>query len=423
MKILYLCPDAGVPVLGGKGAAVHVRELVAAFNRSGHQVVLAAHVLTKSPWEQPASVEASPLQMRPTSHIAEVAEALKQFNATLGVENTLPGEVRRILQNQQLAEDLRRRFEMAPPDFIYERSSLYATAGAVVARALNVPHLVELNAPLAVEQASYRGTRLGELAAQAEQWMLTRADAVLAVSEALRDHVLGLGVEPSRVHVSPNGVDPTLFQPGPPDAAVRARLGLEDGPVLGFVGGLRPWHGVEVLPELLERLARRHRKLQLLIVGEGQLRSQLEEKFGNVKSGGRAIFAGTLPHEQIAPVIRQFNVALAPYPKLDHPFYFSPLKLFEYMACGVPVVAAEVGQIAAVVRHGRTGLLFPPGDLDALEDACHRLLESPRLCRTLGRAAAKLVHNHYTWDHNASRAIELARAIIAARRGELGGDP
>ena len=422
MKILYLCPDAGVPVLGGKGAAVHVRELVAAFNRGGHQVVLAAHALTRSPWEQPASVEASPLQVRPASHVAEAAEALKQFNATLGVENTLPGEVRRILQNQHLAEDLRRRFEIAPPDFIYERASLYATAGAVVARALNVPHLVELNAPLAVEQASYRGTGLGELAARAEQWMLARADAILAVSDSLRDHAISLGVEATRVHVSPNGVDPSLFQPGPPDAAVRARLGLDEGPLLGFVGGLRPWHGVEVLPELLERLARRHRKVQLVIVGDGQLRSQLEESFGKVKSDGRAIFTGALPHEQVASVIRQFDLALAPYPKLDHPFYFSPLKLFEYMACGVPVVAAQIGQIAEVVRHGRTGLLFAPGDLDALENACHRLIESPQLCRTLGRAAAKLVHTHYTWDHNASRAVELARALVAAKRREPGND-
>src|SRR5258706_208531 len=186
MRILYLCPDAGVSVLGNKGAAVHVRELVTAFSRAGHQVVLAAHVLTKSPWEQPATVEATPLQLRPASRIAEVAEALKQFNATLGVENSLPGELRRILHNQELAEDLRRRFEAAPPEFIYERASLYGTAGAQVARVLEVPHVLELNAPLAVEQASYRGTGLGELAAQAERWTLAQADAILAVSAAVR---------------------------------------------------------------------------------------------------------------------------------------------------------------------------------------------------------------------------------------------
>src|SRR5205814_3372889 len=153
-----------------------------------------------------------------------------------------------------------------------------------------------------------------------------------------------------------------------------------------------------VLPDLLKRLARRHRRLQFLVVGDGQLRAQLEEAFSKIKSAGRAIFTGALPHEQIAAVMRQFDAALAPYPKLGHPFYFSPLKLFEYMACGVPVVAAAIGQVAEVVRHGETGLLFPAGDVDALERACDRLLESPRLRRALGRAAAKLVHTHYTWD-------------------------
>ncbi len=425
MKILYLCPDMGVPVLGSKGAAVHVRELVAAFNRAGHHVMLAAHALTKSPWEQPASVEANLLQLRPTSRVAEVAAALKQFNATLGVENTLPGEVRRILQDQELAENLRRQFDDAPPDFIYERASIYATAGSLIARELNVPLLLELNAPLAVEQASYRGTGLGELAAQAERWTLSRADAVLTVSAPLRDHVLALGIEASRVRVFPNGVDPTLFQPGPPQASVRARLGLEAGPVLGFVGGLRPWHGVEVLPELIQRLARRHRKLRLVVVGDGQLRPSLEESFSKRKLLERVVFTGTLAHEEIAAVIRQFDIALAPYPELDHSFYFSPLKLFEYMACGIPVVAAKVGQISELVQDGKAGLLYPPGDVGALTDACHRLLGDPRLRQTLGRAAAKRVLTHYTWDHNASRAVELARSLMAARikRAKAGNAP
>ena len=424
MKILYLSSDLGVPVLGRKGASVHVRELVAAFTRAGHNVVLAAPVLNKSSWEKPAGLDANLLHLRLASHIVEVAVALKEFNARLGVENSLPGELRRILYNQELAVDLKRRFDGDPPDFIYERASLYGTAGVLVARALNVPHLVELNAPLAVEQASYRRTGLGELAAQAERWMLTRADGVLAVSAPLRDHVLSLGVEPARVHVYSNGVDPTLFQPGAREAAVRARFGLDDGPVLGFVGGLRPWHGVEVLPELVGRLAERYGKLQLLIAGDGQLRTELEEGFKKKGLSERVIFAGALPHEEVAAVIRQFDVALAPYPKLDHAFYFSPLKLFEYMACGAAVVAADVGQIAEVVRHGHTGLLFPPGDMDRLTEACDRLLGDAKLRRTLGHAAAKLVHTHYTWDRNASRAVELVRSLIAARGKRTGkGDP
>lgn len=421
MKILYLCPDPGVPVLGRKGAAVHVRELAAAFSRAGHEVVLAAQVLNKSPWEKPEGTQANVIHLRPPAHVAVAAAALKEFNALLGVENSLPGELRRILCNRELTDDLKRRFEANPPDFIYERASLYGTAGVTLAGELQVPLLLELNAPLAMEQASYRGTGLGDLAAQAERWVLSRADAVLAVSAPLRDHVIGLGADPGRVHVFPNGVDPAVFQPGAPEPGLRAHLKLGEGPVLGFVGGLRPWHGVEALSELMERLARRHPTAQLLIVGEGPLRASLEEGFRKRKVTDRVRFAGNVPHEAVAGVIRLFDVALAPYPKLEHAFYFSPLKLFEYMACGVAVAAADAGQVAEVVQDGRTGLLHRPGDVAGLASSCDRLLRNPRLRRSLGRAGAKRVHTHFTWERNGSRAVDLARALIAARKGRAGG--
>src|SRR5436309_1099452 len=138
MKILYLCSDLGVPVLGRKGAAVHVRALVAGFTRAGHNVVLASQILNKSPWEAPAGLEANLLQVRAASYITDAAAALRAFNEVLGAENSLPGELRRILYNEELAKDLKRRFEGDPPDFVYERATLYGTAGVRLARELDV---------------------------------------------------------------------------------------------------------------------------------------------------------------------------------------------------------------------------------------------------------------------------------------------
>src|SRR5437016_1816455 len=411
MKILYLCSELGIPILGRKGASVHVRGLLSAFDRAGHFVVLAAPLLNKSPWEEPASLNVPLLHLPPSADTLNAVLALKAFNEGLGVTNSLPGELRRILYNQELGTQLKRRFESAPPDVIYERASLYGTAGVALARELKVPLFVELNAPLPVEQSAYRATVLGELVAQAERGALLQADAVLTVSAPLRDYVVSLGVEPGRVSVVPNGVDATLFQPSPPDPAGRARWGLGDGPVLGFVGGLRPWHGVEALPTLLEKLMGHHPHLRLLVAGDGPQRGELERDLRERGVARSAVFTGSVPHEDVAELIRQFDVALAPYPRLDHPFYFSPLKLFEYVACGVPVVAAEVGQIAEVVRDGETGLLYPPGDADALVAACDRLLADPPLRRRVGEAAAKEVHTRYTWDHNAARVVELARSL------------
>jgi len=416
MNILYLCPDLGIPVLGRKGAAVHVRELASALDRAGHRVTLVAQMLNKSPWEPPAALDIPVLQVRPAPAASAAVQALKEFNELLGLENSLPGELRRILYNRELAEDLKRRFENDPPDFIYERASLYATAGISVARAFGVPLVLEVNAPLAAEQTAYRATGFGELAAQGERWMLNNADAVLAVSAELRKHILSLDTAPGSVHVLPNGVNAALFHPGKADPAVRRRLKLDGGAVLGFVGGLRPWHGVEILPELLSRLSKRHPRLRLVIAGDGQLRRELESEFHRHGLAQRVTFTGLLPHGEIPAVIRQFDIALAPYPLHDHDFYFSPLKLFEYLACGVPVVAPRLGQIAEVVSDGKTGLLYPAGDLDALVRNCERLLAKPGLRATLGKAGARLVRREFTWDKNAQRVVDLARGLIDTRR-------
>jgi glycosyltransferase involved in cell wall biosynthesis len=375
-------------------------------------------MLNKSPWEKPAELSVPFIQVRPGSTTSSAVTAFKGFNQSLGIENSFPGELRRILYNQDLVEDLRRRFENARPDFIYERASLYSTAGVTLAQALAVPLILELNAPLAWEQSAYRTTGFAELAAQAERWTLAHADAIVAVSSELKNHVLKLGVRSDKIHVLPNGVDPGLFRRAKPDPLLRKKLELDGGPVLGFVGGLRPWHGVEALPQLLARLIAKHKGLRMVVVGDGQLRSSLLQSFRSLKVLDHVTFTGSISHEEIPAIIRQFDIALAPYPKLEHDFYYSPLKLYEYMACGIPVAAAKVGQIAEVISHGRTGLLHKPGDLDALVRNCDTLIANRKLRTTIGRAAAALVARQFTWEGNAARIVELAKSLCHRRNKE-----
>lgn len=411
MKILYICSDAGIPVLGRKGASVHVRSLATAFTDAGHSVVLATPLLTKSPWEAPAPFGAQIMHVPASESTVDAIDSVRGYVDAIGAAASLPGEVRRILYNQQLEAKLLRRFEQAPPDFVYERAALYSTAGVTVARALQVPLVVELNAPPSLEQSTYRESSLPALAQQAERRTLAGADIVLAVSSPLRDYVVGLGVAPERVVVVPNAIDPKLFTPGAASAATRARWRIGEGPVLGFVGGLRPWHGVRALPALLERLSRRHPSIQMIIAGDGPLRDELSRACGDLGLSDRVVFTGALAHEEVAEVVRLFDIAVAPYDQADHLFYFSPLKLFEYMGCGAPVVAAAVGQIADVVRDGDNGLLYPPGDAGAMAAACERLLGDPALRERLGRAAARLVHDRYTWSANARSVVELVQGL------------
>jgi len=414
MKILYLCSDIGVPVLGSAGGSGHVRGLVNAFTRAKHTVVLVTPHLNRSPWEKPAKLDVQVVKVEPGPDIQRTTVYLKEFSKMLGIENSrLPTEIKRILYNRDLLSQLRQLFNSHRPDFIYERYSLYAMAGVSLARELALPLIMEVNAPLAQEQRVYRATGLGDLAATTERWILSQASAVVVVSAPLREHVVSQGVQEESVHVLPCGVDPVMFRPGDRDPQTRERWGLDGHQVVGFVGGLRPWHGVKILPTLLSRLVQQHKDVRLMIVGDGPLRKELESELRTIGLGDNVIFTSALPQTEVAKLIPHFDLALAPYPPLDHAFYFSPLKLFEYMACGVPVVAAGVGQIAEVVRNGETGLLYPPGDVDALTSACNRLLSDASLRRRLSQAAAKEVHEQYTWDHNAARVVELARSLTA----------
>lgn len=415
MKVLSLCADLGIPVLGGKGAAVHVRAMAGALHDAGHDVVLVAAARTRSPWDAEATCPVPVVHVPPSPATVDVSSALRGFARHVDGPAAVAGEVRRVMHDRDLLTALRRRFEHQPPDLVYERASLLGTAGLTFAREVGAVHLLELNAPLADEHRQYRqGGALDALAAAADRWLLTGTDGVLAVSSPLAAHVRALGAPADRVHVVPNGVDVQRFTPGPPAPEVRGRYGLGRGPIVGFVGGLRPWHGVDGLPRLLARLAADHPDVQGVVVGDGPLRADLERAADAAGVRARLHLLGAVPHDAVAPLVREFAVAVAPYPEAAHAFYFSPLKIFEYMACGAPTVAAALGQIAEVVDDGVTGLLHPPGDLDACAAACHALLvDRPRAAR-LGRAAAATMRASYTWAHNAARVTALATASRAA---------
>lgn len=419
MNILYVCADAGVPVLGGKGASVHVREMCAAFARGGHHVILAATSLNKSPWDKPAEARAKLIHLMPDVAIRQAAAQLKSFAGAVGETSSLASEVRRILHNQEIAERLINHFEGAPPDFVYERLSLFSTAGVLVARALGRPIVIEMNAPLAQEQATYRAAGLTELASASERWVLANATHVVVVSEPLRNYAIACGAAPDAVHVSPNGVDPEQFKPAPRDPQARARWGLHDGPLLGFVGGMRPWHDVGILPRLLRELARTQPNVQLIVVGDGPVKRALSGDLESLGLRERVVFTDWVPHNEVPGLIRACDIALAPYAQGGQDFYFSPLKLFEYMGCGVPVVAANIGQIGQTIMHGETGLLYEPGDAAGMAAACDRLLNERGLHSRISQASAALVHADYTWDSNASRVIALTRSPAASAATDL----
>jgi glycosyltransferase involved in cell wall biosynthesis len=350
MRILYLSSDFGVPVYGHKGASIHLRAMARAFTSLGHDVRILSPAAERTANHDFAVPVLPPLDL--AAHAASLA-ALRQLDRGRGTLASGHGarvaqEVRNLLYNQALAEQAGTLAAFAP-ECIYERYALFGFGGLELARALAVPHLLEVNAPLCDEHARARGLHLGDVARAIERQVWCGTGALLAVSAPLGERAVRLGAPPERVHVLPNGVDAERFAtaPGAGERA-RAALGLGAGPVIGFVGSLKGWHGTEVLLEAFTQLRGSFPNAALLVVGEGPSGEGLRRRSAELGIESSVRFTGAVEHGTIPNLLAAIDVAAAPYLPADD-FYFSPIKVYEYMAAGRPVIldGLETGRSAA----------------------------------------------------------------------------
>jgi glycosyltransferase involved in cell wall biosynthesis len=345
LRIAYVCGDRGVPLLGHKGASIHFRSLAAALARQGNAVIIACR--------NAGGVNPAPQGLP----VIELPEA-----------------------DADQRDGLRELFSESRTEAVLERYSLSSGPAQAAAHALRIPFVLEVNAPLVDEAARYRGL---EDARQRRLWeaeVFRSADRVIAVSGAVRAHVVSSGVDPERVVVVHNGADLSAFE-NSSGAGVRARHGLGEHLVVGFSGSLKPWHGVDALVEAFALLPAGSR---LLIVGDGPQREELGGLVAERGLTARAIFTGAVPHAEVPDHLAAMDIAVAPYSDQED-FYFSPLKLVEYLAAGLPVVATDQGDIREIV--GEAGILVPPDDREALAAALQRLAADRELRLTLSAAA------------------------------------
>jgi glycosyltransferase involved in cell wall biosynthesis len=403
MKIGYVCFDVDVPVLGNEGCSIHIRELVNAFADDGHEVF----VLCAEKGEGTAAPQAALYEIRPRGLDAISWEQLAQEDVVSS--GNLDRDLRSLLLNNVWANDAGAEIiDREQPDFIYERYSLFGTGGLSLARRIGVPLLLEVNAPLCLEQAGYAKFPLEQTARALEAEIFRRADAIVAVSDWLGQHAISGGAGPQAVHVIPNGVGAgfaALASDG-----VRDRLRLGTRPVIGYVGSFQGWHDLDGLIEAFSAVKRTNEDAALLLVGDGPSR---ERAAGDVARRGleaNVVFAGLVPHDAMPAYLAAMDVVAVPY-RNDDDFYFSPLKLFEAMASGRPTVAARIGQIADVVEHGRTGWLYTPGDHHDLAASLDLLLQARERAVEIGKAGRQAVLARHTWRAVARQVVSIAGAV------------
>lgn len=391
MRIAYVCADPGIPVFGSKGASVHVQEVLCGLRRAGAEPVLIASRIGGKPPAGLADLTVIELPRLPKGEPLARARAALDANSAVMAALDAAG----------------------PFDLVYERYSLWSDAGMVWAQRAGCPGLLEVNAPLIEEQRKYRELVLEDEALRIAQSVFGAASALLAVSPGVAAYLERQPTAHGRVHVVANGVDPARFATA---AAGRgAKSNAAKTPVIGFLGTLKPWHGLPLLMDAFVRLRRHGVEARLLLVGDGPERDGLAAAAEAAGIAGAIEFAGAVEPAAVPDWLARMDVAVAPYPALDD-FYFSPLKIYEYMAAGLPVVSSRVGHLATVVADGEDGVLVPADDADALAAALAGLLADPARCLRLGRAGRLKVEREHSWDAVVARLLAIAQA--AGRQGK-----
>lgn len=386
MRIAYVCADNGVPIFGTKGCSVHVQEGIRSLRAQGAEVAVFARRLGGRP---PTDLrDCSVFQVPGRAHQAVGSKEQAALMANLDLTTLLEQE--------------------GPFDLVYERYSLWSHAGIDHAWYHRIPGLLEVNAPLIEEQAKYRRLQDRQSAEWVSRHVFGRATALLAVSRLVARYVETYSVGPGRVHVVANGVNEKRFRPGrtPTLPALRGVF------TVGFVGSLKPWHGLPDLVEAFSRFHDREPASRLLIVGEGPEYASVQADLVARGLETSAILTGSVQHDAVPGLLASMDVAVAPYPQLEQS-YFSPLKLFEYMAAGVPVVASRMGQVAEVLKDGQNGLLYTPGSVSELAENLATVAGDSVLRSRLARAARATVIRNHTWTAVARQVLELADFVRA----------
>ena len=287
-------------------------------------------------------------------------------------------------------------------DVVHERYSLGHVAGLELAARLRVPFVLEVNAPLVQEAARHRPGTVRPSDTEAERRLLRQADLVLAVSEPLRRWAAGVRGGEAGTTVLANGCDPARF---PRPAPVTGR------PTLVFLGHPKPWHGADRLVPVLGAVRASGVDARLLVLGGGPGADAVRADAARAALGAQVEVTGPLSPAEAAARLRRGWIGLAPYPRQE-PFYFSPLKVLDYLAAGLPVVTTRQGDLAQLV--GRAGIVVDPGDDAAFGTAVASLARHPQRCRDLGRLGRARVLSSCTWD-DAAAAWERRVAALTAR--------
>lgn len=397
MKILYYSPHPNLALNSNSGYGTHMREMIAAFRRADHTV-------------EPFIMGGLDEQYDSS---AELSKKRKALNI---IKNTIPNilwqtakDLRLIKQDKSFERHLREKIKNFEPDLIYERASYLQPSGVRAAKKEGIPHILEVNSPDVEEKKTLSGghSLLMSYAARIEQELLETTDVAAVITTSLKEY-FDRKYESQKVDfvITPNAINKHRIQWKHENVEIiRTDYELTDSLVLGFVGSLLPWHGVDLILKAFKEINRSHHfNIKVLIVGDGEGITQLKNLSREFEIDRNIIFTGRVPHDHVFDYIEAMDITIYPGSKENKNWYGSPVKLFEYGAMGKPIIIYDQKPIRDVMVHDIDGILIEP-EVDQLVSAIRRLIENEELRKRMGKNFQSKVLNEYTWDKNVERVL------------------
>lgn len=291
------------------------------------------------------------------------------------------------------------------PDVIYERRS-DPKLGGRLSRSLRIPYYLEVNGLADMEQSWASGIRTRAVR-RIRRPAYRSCRRIFVPTAKLGTYVAhAFGIEQTRISVIPNGVDLERFIPMDMQAARRALGWSAEWKTVTFVGKLVPWQGLACLVRAAGMLSD-IKDLRIFIVGDGPLRSTLDQQLRSAGLNETVQLAGTKPHSEVPTWIAASDVCVAPFTRVRNELIeLSPLKLFEYMAMGRPIITTEVPGVRDLVDGA--GVVVRPDSASDLAEAIDRLLSSPLRIRELGNRGAHLARE-CSWNFRAVQIVDALR--------------
>jgi glycosyltransferase involved in cell wall biosynthesis len=386
MKIVYLHRTQAKGVEG-----VHIGEIVKAWRKSGHDVRLLSPV-----GDNFGDVTS------PTASMTKPGVKQKLFRF---VSNNLPEFFFELAEIAYNLVALRQAYRLGREnvDFIFERYAIFAFAGAVLAKRWNKPFVVEVNYTSRSALVRERSALLAPLARRVDAFIFGRATGLAAVSTELKRHLMEeFSIPAEKIIVLPNAADPDVFDMSKVNPVANT---VADGErIIGFVGGFYPWHGLDLLLKAFERVSAKLPKTKLMLVGDGPVLPEIRTQSEQMGLTQRVLLTGRVAHQNLPGYLAAFDVGVMP----DSNDYGSPMKIFEYMSLGKPVVVPDYGPLRDAVDDGVEGRIFQPKDVEAMASCFVDILSDDQTYKRMSLAAREKILTKHNWMKNANELLVFA---------------